>query len=227
MSSERSIEDLLKLLSSNNVVDFTEIKKALKTTSTMTAFRYLNRIAYRRSYNHNGRYYTLYSTSKFRNRGLWDRDGIFFSVDGSLINTVRRFIYESKAGATHREIQNVLKVRVQNTLAELIRKGEIERQRMMPYFVYFDSNKINSHKQKQCRKQLIESGKRALLDSDMESIVDDNIIIQILLTLIRHPGSNEGQVARRLRGHSPPIRLNQVKAVFFRYELGEKKGSSI
>ena len=44
---------------------------------------------------------------------------------------------------------------------------------------------------------------------------DDQIIIQVLLSLIRHPGSSPAEVVRRLRGDSPPIRLAQVVEVFY------------
>jgi hypothetical protein len=35
--------------------------------------------------------------------------------------------------------------------------------------------------------------------------VSDAVIIQVLLVLIRHPGSRPADVVRRLRGHDPPI----------------------
>ncbi|MCF7979549.1 MAG: hypothetical protein K9L82_16375 [Chromatiaceae bacterium] len=56
--------------------------------------------------------------------------------------------------------------------------------------------------------------------------VDDAVVIQVLLALIRHPGLGPAEVVRSLRGHSPPIVLEQVVAVFARYALEEvgKKG---
>jgi hypothetical protein len=56
--------------------------------------------------------------------------------------------------------------------------------------------------------------------------VDDEVIIQVLLTLIRHPGSCPADVVRILRGHSPPILLDQVIEIFAHYQLEEvgKKG---
>jgi hypothetical protein len=52
--------------------------------------------------------------------------------------------------------------------------------------------------------------------------------IQVLLVLIRYPCSMSGDVARRLKGHSPPITLRHVQVVFDRYDLddvGEKGGA--
>jgi hypothetical protein len=44
---------------------------------------------------------------------------VHFSVDGSLAQTVRRLVYEMEAGATHRELQERLRVRVHTTLMTL------------------------------------------------------------------------------------------------------------
>jgi len=59
--------------------------------------------------------------------------------------------------------------------------------------------------------------------------LDDSVIIQVLLILIRHPGSRPADVVRALRGHSPPIGLDPVVEIFTRYDLddiGEKGGST-
>jgi hypothetical protein len=222
----RSAKVLVGLLKSKKVVTLDEIRAALDDASRATAFRYLQQIPYRRSYNHNSRYYTLHEPKKYDHHGLWSCQDIHFSKDGALAATAQRLINESEAGLTQSELQQLLDVRVQVLLLQAVHKGQIARIKIEGLYIYLHAEPKVQKIQVQHRKELIESGKRALLDPYMESIVDDNIIIQILLTLIRHPGSNEGQVARRLRGHSPPIRLNQVKAVFVRYELGEKKGSS-
>jgi hypothetical protein len=50
---------LLKLFAQKRVVDLPAIQEALGGVTPMTAFRHLRRVPYRRSYNHNGRYYCL------------------------------------------------------------------------------------------------------------------------------------------------------------------------
>ncbi len=127
-------------------------------------------------------------------------------------------------GATHRELQEQLRLRVQNTLLDLLRKGEIDRERLVEMFVYLHVEPSVREAQLQRRREQIEAGQ---IDSEDEIDVSDDVIIQVLLTLIRHPGSQPAQVARRLRGHSPPIPVQQIRAVFVRYELGEKRGPSI
>ena len=225
MAHTRSAETLLELFASETVVDLPRIQEALGEVSSMTVFRYLRQIPYRRSYNHNGRYYCLHEPAQYDRLGLWSVGDIHFSVDGSLAETVRRLVYEMEAGATHRELQERLRVRVHNTLLRLLRRGEIERERLAQLYVYLHRDAAIRAVQIQRRETLLNAGESARLGTD----IPDEIIIQVLLTLLHHPGAKVAEVVRYLRGHSPPISLVQVDAVFTRYDLasiGKKGGSS-
>ena len=143
MPASRSTEKLKALLQKETVVDLPAIQQALGAVSIQTAFRYLKLIPYRRSYDHNGRYYTLYEASRFDREGLWSVKGIHFSVDGSLKHTVRRLVYEASAGATHKELHQKLQLRVQNTLLDLWRKAEICRQAPAGFYVYLHIEELS------------------------------------------------------------------------------------
>ena len=193
----------------------------------MTAFRYLRLVAYRRSYNHNGRYYTLHEPSRYDRYGLWSLGDIHFSAAGSLTATVRRMVHEADAGATHREVESRLRTRAHNTLLDLVRRREITRERVAELYLYL-------HIDSEVRAAQIERrGERGRGpepgDGCAGSEIDDTTAIQVLLVLLRHPGDRAEGVARRLRGHEPPITFPQVRAVFALYDLdavGEKGGPS-
>ena len=222
MSRPRSPQQLLQLLESKPVVDLAAIRSALGDVSVMTAFRYLKQVPYRRSYNHNGRYYTVHDPSRYDRLGLYSHGDIHFSADGSLRNTVRRLVHEAEAGATHRELHDRLEVRVHNTLADLLHKGEVDRERLMQVYVYL-------HVEPAVRRAQLRRRKGLIAAAAVEAEVTDAIVIQVLLTLLRHPGAKAADVLRYLRGHSPPIMMGHVRAVFDRYdldELGEKGGTS-
>jgi hypothetical protein len=51
MAHTRSRDTLVRLLKSETVIDLARIEQALGGVSTMTAFRYLRQVPYRRSYN--------------------------------------------------------------------------------------------------------------------------------------------------------------------------------
>ena len=225
MAQPRSAETLRDLFASETVVDLPRIQVALGGASSMTAFRYLRQVPYRCSYNHNGRYYCLHAPSRCDRLGLWSVGDVHFSVDGSLAKTVRRLVYEMEAGATHRELQERLRVRVHNTLLTLLRRGEIERERLAQLYVYLHRDADIREVQMQRRGALLDVGKTVRI----ETPVPDEIVIQVLLTLLHHPGAKAAQVVRYLRGHSPPVSMEQVGAVFARYDLesiGKKGGSS-
>ena len=224
MAKKRSPELLRQLLVSETVVDLPRIESALGGVSPMTAFRYLRQLPYRRSYNHNGRYYCLHEPSRYDRFGLWSCNNIHFSVDGSLGKTVRRLVYEMAAGATHRELQERLRVRVHNTLLTLLRQGEVDRERIAQVYVYLHRDPVIRRDQIERRQALIGAAETASVEVE----VDDRIIIEVLLVLLRHPGSKAAEVVRYLRGHSPPITMAQVRIIFARYELDsiDKKGGA-
>ncbi len=224
MAKKRSPELLRQLLVSETVVDLPRIESALGDVSTVTAFRYLRQVPYRRSYNHNGRYYCLHEPSRYDRFGLWSWNDIHFSVDGSLGKTVRRLVYEMEVGATHRELQERLRVRVHNTFLTLLRQGEIDRERIAQFYVYLHRDPVIRREQIGRRQALIATRETPPVDVE----VGDRIIIQVLLVLLRHPGAKAADVVRYLRGHSPPITMAEVRLVFARYELDDigKKGGA-
>ncbi len=220
MPKPRSTQKVMELFTEKTVVDLPVIRNALGEVSVQTAFRYLKLVPYRRSHNHNGRYYALYDASRFDRTGLWSFEGIHFSVDGSLKNTVRRLVHATPAGATHRELQLQLQLRVHNTLLELWRKSEIGRESLGSFYVYL-------HPEDTVREAQLTRRREQLAVEQIETEVSDAIVIEVLLVLIRYPGSQLAEVVRRLRGHLPPIRAGHVRVVFDRYDLehlGGKKG---
>jgi len=221
----RSPDALLKLFAQKTVVDLPTIQGALGGVSAMTAFRHLRRVPYRRSYDHNGGYYCLYEPSRCDRLGLWSVGDVHFSKDGSLKATVRRMVHEAAAGATHRELADWLRVRVHNTLLSLVRDQEVTREHDDAVYVYLHPEAGIREEQLARRWEQVDA-RRAEGGGADEASLDDAVVIQVLLMLVRHPGSGPAQVVRRLRGHAPPITSQQVHAVFTRFDLGEKGGPS-
>ena len=95
--AKRSPDHLLKLFESSQVVEFKDIQSALDNASRATCFRYLSQVPYHRSYNYNGRYYTRKDPTRYDRLGLFSHEGIFFSRDNTLGETIRRLVWESEA----------------------------------------------------------------------------------------------------------------------------------
>lgn len=216
--TERSPDTLLDLFKTKGIVTFADLQDALGKASRATTFRYLKRVNYLRSYNHNGRYYTRRDPALFDRFGLFSRGDIHFSRDGTLGDTLRRLVRESEAGWTQRELQELLRVRVQVLLLQAVRHDQIRRERVEGFYLYLHIDPAIGQIQLQRRQARITARQPT---EEAPVAVDDEVIIQILLALIRHPGSEPAEVVRTLRGHSPPIVLEQVAHVFARYDLAD------
>ena len=221
----RSLESLHALLDTHEVVQFDDLRAALDDASRATTFRYLKRLPYHRSYNHNSRYYTRRDPARYDPFGLFSIGDVHFSRDGSLGQTLIRLVCESSAGWTQRELERLLHVRVSVLLLEAVRRDQIARQKLERVYLYVHPEPALRHAQLQHRREQIDSHTRDR-QRDEERALSDAVVIEVLLVLIRHPGSSPTQVARRLRGHAPPIPIAEIRLVFDRYELEElgKKG---
>jgi len=194
-----------------------EIRRCLGGLSWPAVYRRLKRLGYRTSYNHNGRYYALIPEDAFDRWGLWCFRGVRFSREGTLTATVRRLAAQAEAGWTRRELEELLGVRVQTVLATLRQRDEVAREKVGPAYVYGAPQNLDAQLG-QRRERLASVQRRS--EAPLETVV------AVLRTLVQYPGSDPASVVRRLKGHSPPIRLADVEEVFDRYELGQKRGRS-
>ena len=119
---------LSRLFQRRKIADLDHLFAALDTRSRMTVFRRLSPMGYVSSYSHAGRYYTLRDIPVFDPDGLWQHAGVLFSRDGTLKKTVVRLVEEADAGQFHRELHVRLRLRVHNTLADLIAQQRLGRE---------------------------------------------------------------------------------------------------
>ncbi len=203
-----------------------QIQAALGDASRATTFRYLKQVPYLRSYNHNGRYYAARDPALFDRWGLASLGDVHFSRDGTLGATVKRLVRESMAGWTQRELQTLLRVRVQVLLLTAVRQGEIQREIIDGFYLYLHGDPSIGQAQRQERRARLDSHQAS--EVDVAVPLDHTVVIQVLLVLIHHPNSQPAQVVRHLYGHSPPITFAQVAQVFSHYDLEEvgKKGGT-
>ena len=218
--SRRSPQQLLALLESRPVVTLEQIQQALDQASRATVFRYLQKIPYRRSYNHNGGYYARDDPDHYDRFGLSAHGDVFFSRDGSLKMTLRLLIHEADTGFTHRELRPLLSVQVQFALSMAMREEAIDRASVAGLYVYVHPAADIQASQLERRRELIRAA------DQLAVAITDTLVIEVLLVLIRHRGVEPGDVVHHLRGYSPPISLAQVDTIFDPYQLAEKKTTS-
>src|SRR5437764_14332236 len=102
-----------------------DLRQALQTPSRTAVFRVLSSLGYLASYSHAGRYYPLKRIPQFDPRGLWHYRQIGFSSQRTLRATLVHLVETSPAGQTHEELQDVLLLRVHNTLRILVRDSDL------------------------------------------------------------------------------------------------------
>ena len=147
---------LLRLFRKRPFVTLDTLLETLQTRSRMSVFRRLSAIDYLTSYSHAGRYYTLREIPEFDEGGLWHHLGVSFSRYGSLKSTVEHIVKDSEAGNTHPELELSLRVRVHNTLLDLVEAGCIGRVPLDRYFLYVSAKRRKAKAQVARRQEAIE-----------------------------------------------------------------------
>jgi len=206
-----------KLLNKSMVVTIEDLKNTLNTDFSKTIFRYLKEIGYLTSYNNAGRFYTLPHTPKFDEYGLWHYEVASFSKFGTLKSTICSMIDASHKGYTHRELKQLLRCRVQNTLNDLTKNEVISRGSINGLFVYVSAN------EKKALAQISQREKKSGIEKIQGEAIDLPIVIEILLELLRSSVWDAKTISRNLQVRRVSVTEQQVKEVFLRYKL--KKNS--
>jgi len=188
-----------------------DLRDALQTPSRTTIFRVLSAAGYLTSYSHAGRYYTLRRIPKFDSRGIWLYRDIGFSSHGTLRATVIDLVETSLAGQTHEELQDMLYLRVHDTLRLVVHARQLSRKRFQDAYVYL------SAKPERASRQWAERQQAGLLEPRRE--LDTSAIIDVLVDVIHHPEDDPDAVSRRLRGLGRMMTADQIQAIFDRYDL--------
>lgn len=141
-TNQYDAEDLKDLIKSHKIATLEDLKRRLKTTASSTVFRKLRELSSLTSYSHGGAYYTLPSIPRFNRQGLWSKDSVHFSKEGTLKNTIRTWVIQSEVGYFEKELENILQVVVRVPLSNLVREKSIQREKVSGLFLYLSPDRI-------------------------------------------------------------------------------------
>ena len=144
-------EPLRQHLVERKIATMSELKSTLGTEVDMTVFRRLRGLEYRVSYSHRGKYYTLDEVAEFDDLGLWCFRSVWFSRQGTLLNTCEVLVEEAEAGYATDELEDVLHVGVKDPLRKLARDGRILREKIDGRFVHFAADSAVRSAQQRAR----------------------------------------------------------------------------
>lgn len=208
---------LKKYFKKNKVADINQLKKLLHTSSRMNIFRKLKNLEYCSSFTNAGKYYTLKNIPKFNNFKIWHYRNIGFSLHGNLKLTVYSIISYSETGVTHREIEKVVKIRVYNTLLDLVKEKKVHREKYESSYLYLSSDKIKAKVQRNNRIKQSQQGTR-------ESVLPPWIIIAVLAHII---SANEITVdsvklSSELAKKGLALTIDQIEQIIQQFDIKKK-----
>jgi hypothetical protein len=218
-SSNPNVKKLESFFRHRLIARLDELQRTLDV-SGRTVFRVLGRMGYLSSYSHAGKYYTLARIPSFDADGLWAHSGVLFSSHGTLRNTIVHLVNKAPAGHTHAELQDHLRLRVYDTLHDLVAAREIACADIERLYVYVSAEQKTAEAQIAARQRLIAEPSRLGL------MPDAAVVIEVLLAVIHSPKPDIGQVAALMRAQGKAISPEQIEAVWAHYELGKKKPAS-
>jgi hypothetical protein len=215
LSKPDALKALRGFFKKKRVAMLPDIYAVLGTTSRMSAFRRLRELDYLSSFSDVGRYYTLPGVANFDPQGLWFYEEVGFSRFGNLKKTVIHLVDQSVAGKTHEELEQQLRLRVHNTLLDLVRSDKLTREAFEGVFVYL------SRRSDRAQQQLARH--REGVGDSAQDVLPDGIVIEVLAEIIRSNRIQIDQSALLTRLTKRGIRISALQLQRLCVRLGLKK----
>lgn len=214
----KAINRIVGFLRKMRIADMRAIQAYLKGRAIRSLFRDLKKIDCQSSFTHAGKYYTLRETPVFDSHGLWFHTGVGFVREGTLKDATRRLVRESDIGCTHEELENIFRVRVHNTLLDLVREKKLRRKKIGSMFVYLSQEILVARQQEKKRQAT------SLRTVGRQCEVSDWLVIEILAEIIReHSVSLQPEeTLAGLRAKGIRVTIQQIELVFDKLDFKKK-----
>ena len=174
-------DDLAKALRRTKIATMPELKRALGTEVDVTVFRKLKQLAYRTSYSHRGSYYTLDETAHFDQNGLWSFPSVWFSRQGTLLDTAQALVENSSAGHFAEELDHLLHVGTKEPLLRLVQHERVAREPVEGLYLYCSMNLVLRKRQLLARHVLQAEPNLASSLAKAEEVVSDELKAAMVL----------------------------------------------
>ncbi len=215
----RDLLRLCRVLRRVKVLDMRGLGVRFESRSRRSLFRDLAAVGYHTSYTHGGRYYTLAEIPDFDEWGLWFQGDIGFSRSGTLKETVAVQVEQAPDGRTHAELSCLLRVRVQNTLLDLVSEGRIGREEYRGKHLYVSADASRAAEQVRRRQEGDRAVARILRKPTVEETIE--ILGEALRGSAEIPSPLE--VVRGLAARGVSVELHHVRSVYEAHRLAPGK----
>ena len=192
------------------VLDMKSLGARFEDRSRRSLYRDLSELGYLTSYTHGGLYYTLAEIPDFDEWGLWFYQDIGFSRAGTVKQTVGVQVEEAPDGRTHAELSALVRVRVHNTLLDLVQEGRIDRVQYGGVHLYVSADAQRAVEQVEQRRGADSVLAEALWVPTIEETVE--ILVEALRGTAEVPPAAD--VARRLAARDIRVDPRHVLQVY-------------
>ena len=172
-----------------------------------------------RSYNHNGKFYTMPNLAKFNTYGIWTNPVANFSMYGNLYETIVFLIDKSSAGYSPGEISIILKIKPYDSLSKLLKQQRIRKTKVSTRIIYFSNKEDIYLKQLSERNDKIESPNKVHL-------LEKDVIISVLAEIILTNSLDIKLLKKSLQRKNKDIRFGDIETVISCYGLKKKRPNS-
>lgn len=136
MVKKELLDRAMRQFISEQVMTLSQLE-ALLSCSQRSVQRYLSKWGTLRSYNHNGKYFSLPVTARFDSFGVWKYQDIGFSRFGNLKDTVVQLVNNSPTGLTTTELGQILGVNAHSFMSQFRVDQRLKREKWEGRLVYF------------------------------------------------------------------------------------------
>ena len=167
-----------------------------------------------RSYDHNGRYFSLERLAEFNSYGIWEYNDIHFSKFGNLKNTLIAIINNSIQGMDASQIRDVLGVDTRSFLYQYKDVSGIRREKLGSIYVYFSGDPGKFPEQLSRRKLNME----ALAHPPLKGPT----AINVLVAALKHPSFTADQLSKHLHKLGTRVKPKAIQDFFTFYGIEKK-----
>jgi hypothetical protein len=185
----------------------------LLSCSQRSVQRYLSKWGSLRSYNHNGKYFSLPSIAHFNSVGIWKYHDIGFSQFGNLKETVVQLVTRAPAGLTALELSKILSVNAHSFISQFRVDPRLKREKWEGVLVYFCSKHDICIAQK--RERFINQP-QAIFPSDTQAVI-------ILVSLLKDSKATIEELSKNINKEHKSISIAMIERLLESHGLFKKK----
>ncbi len=214
MVGDEVVKEVLRSFRSCRTMTISELAKGL-SCSMRSAQRYLGRWGSIRSYNHNGRFFTLPDIPEFDEFGIWRFTGIGFSRYGNLRETVIHLIESSTGGMAAAELGQIMGVNPHSFMSQIGLDSRLQREKVGGRLIYF------------CAKgEVYDAQRRVRLAGEARGpsrLPSEAQAVTILVCLIKNPEATIDELVQEVAKHHRGIARQMIERLLEHHGLTNEK----